>query len=47
MHPVYRSALVHPAFENPAASSDTSAHPAAGRAALLTDGSRPDARYLA
>lgn len=47
MHPVRRSALVHPAFENTAISSDTTAHPAAAHAALLADGSRPDTRYLA
>lgn len=46
MHPVLSPALVHPAFENPAASSGTSLHLASGRAALLQECSdvRPGAR---
>lgn len=49
MHPVRSPALVHPAFENPAASSGTSLHLASGRAALLQECSdvRPGARPTA
>lgn len=47
MHPVRRPALVHPAFENTTASSGASSHLASDRAALLSDGARPDTRYLA
>lgn len=47
MHPVRRPALIHPAFENPAASTGASLHIVSGRATLLSDGSRPDTRYLA
>jgi hypothetical protein len=47
MHPVRRPALVHPAFESTAASSDTTARPAAGCAVFLADGAGPDTRYLA
>lgn len=45
MHPVRRPALVHPAFEISAVCSAASLHLAADRSALLSDGSRPDARY--
>jgi hypothetical protein len=47
MHPWHHPALVHPAFENAAPRPDTSARPADGCTAFLTDGSRPDTRYLA
>jgi hypothetical protein len=47
MHPVRRPALVHPAFENTAASSGASLRLTSARAALLFDGARPDTRYLA
>lgn len=47
MHPVYRPALIHPAFEITPVSSGTRLHLASGRAALLAEGSRPDSRYLA
>lgn len=47
MNPVRRPALVHPAFENTTASSDTTLHSTADRNTLPTRGSRPDTRYLA
>ncbi len=47
MHGVRRPALVHPAFENIAVSWGTNPHIASDRAALLAEGSRSDARYLA
>ncbi|MFF7900226.1 hypothetical protein ACFZCV_15730 [Streptomyces sp. NPDC007920] len=46
MHPVHRPALVHPAFENAAAPSDTTDRPATD-AVFLADGVRTDTRYLA
>ncbi len=46
MNPVRRPALVHPAFENTAASSGTALRSAADRNAPSA-GSRPDTRYLA
>lgn len=47
MPPVRRTVLVRPAFENTATSSGASLLLASDRAALLSDGSRPDTRYLA
>lgn len=47
MHPVRRPALIHPAFENTAASSGAEFRLASARAALAADGSRADSRCQA